>query len=127
MWLELKRDYSKTGYQWFLFLSWNLYFQTGVGYPIGCLKVHSILAQLRSCTSFVLVCQRLEKRTFCRPVQFPKPGNLVGEHVVLHNPSVFLLIAFDDGKCLSYQHGRSRDWSPRFLFDVTFTFTSISM
>src|SRR5258708_1264709 len=46
-------------------------------------------------------------------MEFPKPRNIVGQHIVLHYAPIFLLIAFDDGKIIILQqlgavHGLSR-------------------
>ena len=58
-------------------------------------------------------------------MEFPEPGNILSQHVVLDNPSIFLLIVFDDGKIIVFKQQCSMGGFTVLLIRSAFAFDDI--
>ncbi len=124
-WLSFERYALKSSHKRFLPFSWDVDFQTFVRYSVCRLEACFVLAPLRFHAALVLVSKCLEEGTAGLPVQFPKPADVVGKHIILHHSPIFLLVMVDDGKIIVFQQLGPMMRFSRLLIEGTFAFNDI--
>jgi hypothetical protein len=124
-WLSFERYAPKSSHKRFLSFSWDVDFQALVRDSVCCLETCFVLAPLRFHAALVLVGKGLEEGTAGLPVQFPKPADVVGKHIILHHSPIFLLVMVDDGKIIVFQQLGPMMRFSRLLIEGTFAFDDI--